>query len=246
MEKEEIKTEQIPKVGIGVMIIKNNKVLLGIRKGSHGEGEYSFPVGHLEYKESFEECAAREVKEECGIEIKNLRFQFLANVLRYYPKHYVHIGMIAEWSSGEPVLLEPDKCYFWRWYDLDCLPYPLFNMCSLAIDSYNTGIMYYDLENKKKLLDNEEGKTKRIIEKKVWPKFFESVSRGNKKFDLRLADFECEEGDILVLQEWNPIIQEYTGRSVEKEITFVLKTKDLEFWTEEEIEKYGFQIISLK
>lgn len=245
MEKEQINIKQIPKVGIGVMIIKNNKVLLGMRKGLHGEGEYSFPCGHLEYKESFEQCALREIKEECGIEIKNLKFQFLTNVLRYYPKHYIYIGLIAEWSSGEPVLREPDKYYFWQWYDLDCLPYPLFGMCSLAIDSYNTGIMYYDLENnKKRILNDKDRKEKRIIKKKALPDFFEEVSKGNKNFDLRLDNFECEEGDILVLQEWNPVIQEYTGRSLEKEITYILRTKDIKFWTKEEIEKYGFQIIS--
>lgn len=60
-------------VGVGVMIFdKDGMILLGKRKGSHGAGEYSFPGGHLEYGESFEECAKREVMEECGIEIKNL------------------------------------------------------------------------------------------------------------------------------------------------------------------------------
>lgn len=49
-----------PKVGIGVMIFKDGKVLLGKRKGSHGDGEYSFPGGHLNYMESFEDCAQRE------------------------------------------------------------------------------------------------------------------------------------------------------------------------------------------
>lgn len=86
-----------PKVGVGVMILKNGKVLLGKRKGSHGEGEYAFPGGHLEYMESFESCAKREVKEESDIEIKDITFQFLANVTKYDPKHYVHIGLLAKW-----------------------------------------------------------------------------------------------------------------------------------------------------
>ncbi len=133
-----------PKVGIGVMILKDGKVLLGKRKGSHGEGEYSFPGGHLEYMESFEDCARREIAEECGIEVKNIRFQLLANVIKYAPKHYVHIGMIADYKSGKPKVLEPEKCESWDWYSMDDLPQPLFEMCRQGIDCYKTGGNYID------------------------------------------------------------------------------------------------------
>lgn len=85
---------------------------------------------------------------------------------------------------------------------------------------------------------------RRRIEKKVRPEFFEKILSGDKTFELRLANFECSPGDILVLREWDPDIEEYSGRFMEKEITYVLKTKDVKFWTKEEIEKYGFQIIS--
>jgi len=105
--------KQRPKVGIGVMILKDGKVLLGKRKGSHGEGEYSFPGGHLEHMESFADCARREIKEECGIEVRNIRFQLLYNMKTYAPKHYVHINLLADWRSGEPEVLEPDKCERW-------------------------------------------------------------------------------------------------------------------------------------
>lgn len=127
------------------MILKEGKVLLGKRKGSHGAGEYAFPGGHLEYMESFEACARRETMEECGIEIQHVRFQFLANLTQYAPKHYVHIGMIAEWESGEPRVLEPDKSEAWDWYDLGNLPEYLFGGASLAIDSYKTGSSFYDV-----------------------------------------------------------------------------------------------------
>lgn len=135
-----------PKVGIGVMILKEGKVLLGKRKGSHGEGEYAFPGGHLEYMESFAECAKREAKEECGIEIKNVRFQLLANLTKYTPKHYVHIGLLADWQSGEAQVLEPEKSESWDWFELDRLPQPLFETCMTAIGSYKTGRNYYDNE----------------------------------------------------------------------------------------------------
>lgn len=137
-------SDQRPKVGIGVMIIKENKVLLAKRKGSHGEGEYAFPGGHLEYMESFEECARRETKEECGIDIKNIQFQLLANVKKYAPKHYVHIGVIAEWAGGEPKVLEPEKSESWGWYEINNLPNPLFEMCRIAAESYRDGKNYFD------------------------------------------------------------------------------------------------------
>jgi len=137
-------TEKILKVGIGIMVLKNGKVLLGKRKGSHGEGEYAFPGGHFEYMESFEECARREVSEECGIEIHNIQFQCLANEKRYAPKHYVHIALMAEWKSGEPAVNEPEKITEWDWYDLDNLPEPLFKPCLTSFDSYHTKRTYYD------------------------------------------------------------------------------------------------------
>jgi hypothetical protein len=84
------------------------------------------------------------------------------------------------------------------------------------------------------------------IEKKILPKYFEAVLNGKKNFELRLADFDVKEVDRLVLREWNAKVKSYTGRQVEKEVTFVIKTKDIKFWNQEEIDKFGFQILSLK
>lgn len=135
------------KVGIGVMIIKNGLVLLGKRKGSHGAGEYAFPGGHLEYMESFAECAIRETKEECGIEIQNIKFLFLKNLTEYSPKHYVHIGLIADWKSGNPQIMEPEKCDGWDWYDLNKLPSPIFKTCILSIQSFQDKTNYFDKDD---------------------------------------------------------------------------------------------------
>ncbi len=84
------------------------------------------------------------------------------------------------------------------------------------------------------------------IEKKVWPEYFEKILDKEKNFELRLADFKCREGDILVLKEWDPETRKYTGRIIEKKVKYVLKIKDIKFWPKEEIDKYGFQIISFK
>src|SRR6185295_3357398 len=123
--------ERQPKVGVGVMVLKEGRVLLSKRRGSHGAGEYSFPGGHLEYLESFEQCARREIAEECGIEVHNLRFQLLANTKVYAPKHYVHVGLIADWLAGEPKVLEPDKAESWGWYALEALPQPMFGLAAV-------------------------------------------------------------------------------------------------------------------
>lgn len=86
----------------------------------------------------------------------------------------------------------------------------------------------------------------RRIKKKTIPEFFEEILKGKKTFDLRLADWKCKKGDILVLREWDPGKKKYTGRVLKKKVTFVLKTKNIKFFSEEEIEKYGFQVIGFK
>ena len=82
------------------------------------------------------------------------------------------------------------------------------------------------------------------IEKKVWPEYFQLILEGKKKFELRLADFECKPGDVLVLREWDPKTGGYTGRAAEKRVGYVFKTKGAMFWPKEEVEKHGLQIIS--
>jgi 8-oxo-dGTP diphosphatase len=137
--------EHRPKVGVGVMIVKEGKILLGKRLVSHGVNEYSFPGGHLEHLESVEECAVRETREEAGIEIQNIRFVCLTNIANHPPKHYLTIGMVADWKSGEPSVMEPDKSESWAWYDLENLPAPLFNSIPNFIKAYKGGKIFYDL-----------------------------------------------------------------------------------------------------
>ena len=85
-----------------------------------------------------------------------------------------------------------------------------------------------------------------VIEKKVWPEFFQKIADGKKTFELRLADFECNTGDTLLLKEWDPEAKEYTGKALEKKVTYVLKTKDAKFWPREDVEKYGLQVIAFE
>ena len=84
------------------------------------------------------------------------------------------------------------------------------------------------------------------IEKKTWPEYFEKVLSGEKNFELRLADWECKAGDVLVLREWDTKTKDYTGRQIEKEVSGVVKSKDLSVSTKDDIEKYGWQVIGFK
>ena len=131
-------------VGIGILIFKDGKLLMGKRKGDHGIGEYAVPGGDLDYMESFEECARRETREETGLEIKNIRFLNLQNLKAYAPKHYVDIGLIADWESGEPKNLEPDKCEGWNWYGMSEIPKPLFEAIRDDIEAIETKQLMFD------------------------------------------------------------------------------------------------------
>ncbi len=119
--------DERPKIGIGVIVIKDGKVLAGKRKGSHGEGSWSFPGGHLEFNEDIETCATREVMEETGISIKNIRkAAFTNDIFEKEGKHYVTLFVTSDFESGEAKVMEPNKCERWEWVEWNKLPNPLF------------------------------------------------------------------------------------------------------------------------
>lgn len=135
-----------PRVGIGLLIVKGDQVLLGKRKNAHGHGEYASTGGHLENNETIEQCCLRELQEEAGtaIKIKNLRFLCLINLRKYRPKHYIDIGMIAEYESGQPKVMEPKKKESFEWHALDNLPSPLFGTIAQYIEASKTGKTFFE------------------------------------------------------------------------------------------------------
>ena len=84
-----------------------------------------------------------------------------------------------------------------------------------------------------------------IIKKKTWPKYFKLVKSRKKNFELRLANFKVKEGDILVLEEWNPKKKKYTGRKIKRKVKYVLKFHLNDFGQKKEIEKRGLYVIQL-
>ena len=96
----------------------------------------------------------------------------------------------------------------------------------------------------------------REIHKKLSKKYFDLIAGGQKTFEFRVADFECESGDVLVLEEY-----EYeneaeskgprtpTGRSLRRKVGYVGKTEEFAWLNRPDVKKdaeeFGYQIISL-
>ncbi|MBW3568592.1 NUDIX domain-containing protein [Candidatus Parcubacteria bacterium] len=116
-----------PFVGIGVLVQKDGKYLLGKRVGEHGRNTWSVPGGHLEFGETFEDCAVREVLEETGVKIKNIKLlATVNNVFKNEHHHSITIFVVCDWASGEPRTIESDKFTDVGWYKLAEHPKPLF------------------------------------------------------------------------------------------------------------------------
>jgi len=102
-------------VGVSVILTYNNTVLIGERIGSHGANKLAFPGGHLEFGESWEECAIREVNEETGLNLNSCKYEFVTNdYMKDENKHYITIFMKAEIENPSDIInAEPDKCKGW-------------------------------------------------------------------------------------------------------------------------------------
>ena len=118
---------QEPKVGVAIIITNNDQVLLMKRKGLHGKGTWSTPGGHLDFGEIPEQCAAREAKEEIGLDVVDIRFRAVTNdIFDTTGKHYVTIWMEGNSISKEPVIAAEDEVEEIGWFAWHSLPEPLF------------------------------------------------------------------------------------------------------------------------
>lgn len=83
------------------------------------------------------------------------------------------------------------------------------------------------------------------IRKKTIASLFNETLSGQKTFDVRLSDWQCEPGDTLILEEIDETTKAYTGRFIRKKIGYVFYTNETNFFSKKDIEKHGLQIISL-
>jgi len=73
------------------------------RQGAHASNVWSVPGGHLEFNERWEDAARREVEEETGMQIKNIRFLAVTNdIMPADGKHYISIWLTTDWAANEP------------------------------------------------------------------------------------------------------------------------------------------------
>ena len=82
-----------------------------------------------------------------------------------------------------------------------------------------------------------------IIKKKTWPEWFQKILDGKKTAELRLADFDVKEGDILLLEEYDPKTRQYTGRTIKKTVKNLNRVKLSVFHNIEDISMYGHWVI---
>ena len=102
---------KIVRAGVGVFVFKDGKFIMIQRKGSHGEGSWSVPGGHIEFSESLEETAKREILEETNLSIRNVRIGAVTNdYFRDEGKHYITVWLLSDYQGGKERIMEPDKC----------------------------------------------------------------------------------------------------------------------------------------
>ena len=136
-------------VGFGVMILKDDKVLLGKRhedpeKASsllNGAGTWTMPGGKLHFGETFEEGAKRETMEETGIKLNKVEVVCVNND-RVETAHFITIGLFSEDFEGEPQVMEPDEITEWKWFDLDNLPSPIYFPSAKVLENYKNKKFY--------------------------------------------------------------------------------------------------------
>lgn len=134
------------KVGLGIMIIENNKVLLGHRVtdgkdtgGIYEPDSWCLPGGKQEYDETIFDGAKREVKEETNLDIDELVvFNAMDDIQPN--KHFVTIQIVAKKYSGELMVMEPNKQDEWRWFDLNDLPEHVYSPSKKFIDAYKKSL----------------------------------------------------------------------------------------------------------
>jgi len=126
----------VPRVGVAAIILRNGRVLVGLRNGTHDTGTWGLPGGYLEFGETPETCVAREVLEETGLRVTaTQRASYTNNLFVEEGKHTITLFLVVQVAAGEPRCCEPEKCAAWEWHSWNKLPSPLFLPLQQLVDS---------------------------------------------------------------------------------------------------------------
>ena len=109
------------KLGVGVLIERNGKILLGKRCEGWANRTWTFIGGKLRPGENYIEAAKREAKEETGLEIDDLEL-ITKHVNDINGTPFLTFGFKPKIVKGEPKAMEPDEIERWEWFDPDNLP----------------------------------------------------------------------------------------------------------------------------
>ncbi len=203
------------RIGVGVIVNREGKTLLGKRKGNHGGETWACCGGHLEWGESLEECARRELAEETGLKAVNLRLgPMISNMIE--EKHYITFYMIVDSYEGEVALLEPHKCEGWEWFDWHSLPSPLFVPLQGVIDSLGREMLQQG-QSLSSLLE----KWLQFVRERKWERYH---SPKNLVMDLATEMGELVEPFRWLTEEESYQLDAATKKAVADEIADVFKT----------------------
>ena len=122
-------------VGAGIMVMRDEKILLGRRKSKLGLGTFGWVGGAVEDGEDVTSAAIRELNEETGMTADGLDLLSI-QVIEIDGNKILDFEFLAINPSGEPELREPDKVDAWSWYSFSELPNPLFAPLDVALEAY--------------------------------------------------------------------------------------------------------------
>lgn len=137
------------RAGVGIIMLKDNKVLLGKRNDDpekadselRGEGRWTCPGGKIGFGEKITEAAKREILEETDIKAKDLQLISVTNEI-VPDKHFVTLGFLCKDFEGEPKVVEPEEIVEWKWFPINKLPKPIFLPSEKLINNYKEGKIY--------------------------------------------------------------------------------------------------------
>ncbi len=123
-----------PGLGVGLVILRDRKILLYRRMRAPEAGYWSIVGGKVDHMEPAARAARREAEEETGLSIGRVDLLGPAEVLTEADgHHWISLLYIASEFEGEPQLTEPDKLSAFGWFSRADLPQPLSAFAEAAI-----------------------------------------------------------------------------------------------------------------